>query len=301
MKRYLAIALALIAWTHAGGASAALKVFACEPEWGALARELLGGEGSVYVATTALQNPHRIEARPSLIARARSADLVVCTGAELEQGWLPLVLSQAGNARIQAGQPGYFEAARYAQLIEVPERVDRAMGDVHAAGNPHLHLDPRNVARVATALEERMAALDPAQAARYRERTKHFLARWDAAIARWERDAAPLRGMAVVVYHRDMSYLLAWLGLREAGTLEPRPGLPPGTAHLTELLAQLARAPAKAVLRSAYSDPRPASWLAERAGIPAVTLPYTVGGTDQARDLFGLFDDTLGRLLGHLK
>jgi zinc/manganese transport system substrate-binding protein len=289
----------LIAATLCGAqpAIAALKVFACEPEWGALARELTGNKESVYVATTALQDPHRVEARPSLIARARSADLLVCTGAELEQGWLPLVQSQAGNPRIQSTQPGYFEAARQVPLIEVPQRADRAMGDVHAAGNPHMHLDPRNIARVAAALAERMAQLDPGDAAHYRSRARSFLDRWHQATARWEQQAAPLKGMPVVVYHRDMSYLLQWLALREAGTLEPKPGLPPSTAHLTELVARLAQAPAKAVLRSAYNDPRPGAWLAERAGIPAIVLPFTVGGTEQAQDLFGLFDDTVARLL----
>jgi len=296
MKRYLHRLLVAIALLAAQPASAALNVFACEPEWGALARELIGDKGNVYVATTALQDPHRIEARPSLIARARNADLLVCTGAQLEQGWLPLVQSQAGNARIQTGQPGYFEAARQVALIEVPQRADRSMGDVHAAGNPHIHLDPRNIARVASALAERMAQLDAGEAAGYRSRAKAFLDRWQQATTRWEQQAAPLKGMPVVVYHRDVSYLIRWLALREAGTLEPKPGLPPSTAHLAELVAQLAQSPAKAVLRSAYNDPRPGEWLAERAHIPAVTLPFTVGGTETAKDLFGLFDDTVARL-----
>jgi zinc/manganese transport system substrate-binding protein len=278
-------------------AQAALNIFACTPEWGSLAKELGGDKVSVYVATTALQDPHRIEARPSLIARARSADLLVCTGAELEVGWLPLVQTQSGNAKIQSGQPGYFEAARAVALIEKPERVDRAMGDVHAAGNPHLHLDPRNVARVAEALGERMASLDPPQAAYYRERQRSFLERWREASARWEKDAARLKGVPLVVYHKDLSYLLAWSGMREVGSLEPKPGLPPTAAHLGELLARLKQVPAQAVVRSAYSDPRPAEWLAQRAGIPAITLAYTVGGTEQAKDLFSLYDDTLARLL----
>lgn len=297
MARYLLALLLAAAFAAPPAALAALNVFACEPEWGALARELMADKGSVYVATTALQNPHRIEARPSLIARARSADLLVCTGAELEQGWLPLVQSQAGNPRIQEGQPGYFEAARQVQLIEVPQRVDRALGDVHAGGNPHLHLDPRNIARVASALAERMAQLDAAEAAAYRSRARSFLDRWQQAIARWEGQAAPLKGMPVVVYHRDMSYLLRWLDLREVGALEPKPGLPPSTGHLAELTARLAQSPARAVLRSAYNDPRPGAWLAERTRIPSVALAYTVGGTEQAKDLFGLFDDTIARLL----
>lgn len=289
--------LALVLAGVPGPAAAALEIFACTPEWGALARELGGERASVYTATTALQDPHHVEARPSLIARARRAHLVVCTGAELEAGWLPLVLSQSGNARIQAGQAGYFEAAPAARLIEVPARVDRAMGDVHAAGNPHLHLDPANVARVAGALAQRMGALDAPGAAYYAARERDFQERWRAATERWAREAAPLRGLPIVVYHRDLSYLVQWLGLRVAGALEPKPGLPPSAAHLADLLVSLRQSPAKAVVRSAYNDPRAAEWLAREARIPAVVLPYTVGGTERAQDLFGLYDDTLARLL----
>ena len=278
-------------------AAAALNIFACEPEWGALARELGGDKASIYVATTALQDPHRIEARPSLIARARTADLVVCTGAELETGWMPLVQRQSGNARIQAGQPGYFEAASQLVLIEIPQRVDRSMGDVHAAGNPHVHLDPSNIARVAAALAERMAQLDPGDAAQYRARARAFLERWQQASARWEKEGAPLKGMPIVVYHKDMTYLIRWLGLREVGALEPKPGVPPTASHLSELLTRLGRDPAQAVVRAAYADPRAAQWLSERAKIPALMLPFTVGGSERAKDLYGLFDDTLSRLL----
>jgi zinc/manganese transport system substrate-binding protein len=277
--------------------SAALNVFACEPEWGALARELGGDKVAVYIATTALQDVHRIEARPSLIARARSADLVICTGAELEVGWLPLVVSQSGNARIRPGEPGYFEAADFVALIEKPERLDRSLGDIHAAGNPHIHLGPHNIAEVATALGERMSELDKPNAADFQQRTKSFLARWREATAKWEQEAAPLKGVPVVVHHRDLTYLLAWLGMREVGTLEPKPGLPPSTASLSELLGKLKQTPAKAVLRAAYNDPRASEWLSQRAGIPAVVLPYTVGGSEKAKDLFGLYEDTLERLL----
>src|SRR6476646_7593725 len=282
-------------------ALAALNIVACEPEWGALAKELGGDHARIYVAATALQDPHRSEARPSLSARARGAELMVCTGAQLEIGWLPLVQQQSGNQKIQSGQPGYFEAASTVPLIEKPSSVDRSLGDVHPDGNPHLHLDPRNIERVAAALEERMAQLDPAQAGQYRQRGKAFLARWREATERWEKQAAPLKGMPLVVYHKDMSYLNNWLGMRAVGALEPKPGLPPSTAHLTQLLDQLTRTPAAAVVRAAYNDPRPAEWLANRAKIPAVVLPYTVGGTEQAKDLFSLYDDTLARLLAIAK
>jgi len=175
------------------------------------------------------------------------------------------------------------------------------MGDVHPGGNPHIHLDPRNIGKIATALSARMAKLDPAETATYGARTKSFLDRWEAAIARWEKTAAPLKGVPLVVYHRNLTYLIHWLGMREAGNLEPKPGLPPTTAHLSELLATLKQNPAKAVVRTAYNDPRAAEWLAERAGIPSVLMPFTVGGTEGAKDLFGLYEDTVARLLAAVK
>ncbi len=297
MRTIIALVLAAASWP----ALAALNIFACTPEWGSLAQELGGDKASVYTATNALQDPHHVEARPSLIARARRADLVVCTGAELEVGWLPLVLTQSGNPKIQLGTRGYFEAASAARLIEVPQRVDRSMGDVHAAGNPHLHLDPLNVSRVAKALAQRMSVLDAQDASYYLEREIEFQKRWRAATARWEHEAEPLRGLPLVVYHKNMSYLIAWLGMREVGTLEPLPGLPPSAAHLADLLASLKQTPARAVVRAAYNDPRAADWLAGQAHLPEVVLPFTVGGTEAAKDLFGLYEDSIARLLAAAK
>src|SRR3954470_13925806 len=170
-------------------AHANLNVFACEPEWAALAQEIGGDKVSVYSATTARQDPHHIEARPSLIARIRSADLVVCSGSELEIGWLPLLLTQSGNSRVQPGSPGYLEASRYVLRLEVPTVVDRSMGDVHPGGNPHIQSDPRNIAKVARVLAERLAQLDAANAATYRSRAEAFDKRWAEAIVRWEKQA----------------------------------------------------------------------------------------------------------------
>ncbi|MDB5799971.1 MAG: periplasmic solute-binding protein [Rhodocyclales bacterium] len=277
--------------------SAAMRALACEPEWGALLQELAADKVSVYTATTALQDPHHIQARPSLIAAVRNADLLVCTGAELEVGWLPVMLRQSGNPKVQPGQPGYFEAADFVNKLEIPTRLDRADGDVHAAGNPHIQTDPRNIALVANALTRRLMQIDPDNVAFYQGRYQDFAARWKSAIQRWEKDAAPLRGMPVVVQHKAYPYLENWLGLNELATLEPKPGVEPTSSHLSEVLALLQRQPAKLVMRSAYNDARGADWLAERAKIPAVVLPFTVGGSDRAKDLFGLFDDTIAQLL----
>lgn len=301
-KRSLLLAwLAFAQWVHVPLAHADLDILACEPEWASLAQELGGEKVRVVSATTPRQDPHHIEARPSLIARARNADLLVCTGAELEVGWLPLLVRESGNARIQPGQAGNFEAAAHVRLLEKSGGADRAQGDVHPGGNPHLHADPRNILPVAEALARRLAELDPANASHYAVRGHAFRERMGAAIARWEKAAEPLRGMSVVVHHRSFSYLLHWLGLKVVADLEPKPGMEPSVAHLAGLLQGLKTRPARGILRTAYQSPKPSEWLAGRAGIPAVELPYTVGGSASATDLFGLFDDTLAKLNGALR
>ena len=300
MKKILAV-LSFMASAALAFPASALEVFSCEPQWGALTQELGGEHVSIYNATNALQDPHQIQAKPSLLAKARAAQLVVCTGAELEIGWMPVVLRQSGNAAVQPGRPGYFAAADYVQKLEVPTALDRAAGDVHAAGNPHIQTDPRNIARVATALAQRLAAVDPANAGYYQTRYQDFSARWQAAMQRWEKQAAPLRGVAVVVHHKAFVYLENWLGLDEVAQLEPKLGVEPTSSHLADVLQQLQRQPAKMILRTPYNSERPSAWLSERAKIPAVMIPDTVGGSDQAKDLFGLFDDIVQRLTGALR
>lgn len=282
-------------------AQAALDVFACEPEWAALTQELAGEKVSLYTATHALQDPHRIEARPSLIARARRAKLVVCTGAGLEMAWLPLVLRESGNAAIQPGSPGYFEAASVVRMLEVPVRLDRSEGDVHAQGNPHIQTDARNFLPVAEALAKRLVQLDPDHAGHYQQGLEAFTRKWRNALTRWEGEAAPLRGVAVAVQHRGFPYLSDWLGLREVAALEAKPGMEPSAAHLASVLDSLRKTPARMVLRAAYQNEHPSQWIAERASLPAIELPYTVGGSQTATDLYGLFDDTIARLLKGLQ
>ncbi|HEY1057239.1 MAG TPA: zinc ABC transporter substrate-binding protein [Limnobacter sp.] len=281
----------------AGQAQAALNVFACEPEWASLTQALGGDKVDVFSATTALQDVHHIEAKPSLVAKMRSAQLVVCTGSQLEVGWLPVVLRQSGNVAVQPGKPGYFEAASVVNMLEVPTRLSRAEGDVHPGGNPHIQTDPRNIARVADALAKRLAEVDVGNAAFYQQAHQTFSKRWQAAIDRWQTQAAPLKGTAIVVQHKGFPYLEDWLGLKEVTALEPKPGVEPSGSYLSEVLGVLKTQPAQMVVRAAYSSDRPSNWLAEHAGIPAVELPFTVGGTPAAKDLFSLFDDTIARLL----
>jgi zinc/manganese transport system substrate-binding protein len=301
MNKYLIILNILLFNLFSVSAHAALNIFACEPEWAALAQELAGDKASIYAATNALQDPHHVEARPSLIAKARRAQLVVCTGAELETGWLPVILRESGNADIAPGKPGYFEATHYVKMLEVPSRLDRAEGDVHADGNPHIQLDARNFLPVADALSARFSELDPANAAYYGKRLHDFRQNWQAALKRWESQAAPLKGQAVLVQHRAYPYLFNWLGLTQVAELEAKPGMEPSAAHLAQVLARLRSTPARMVLRAAYQDSKPSDWIAQRANLHAVELPFSVGGNAQARDLYSLFDDTIARLLAGLK
>lgn len=298
MKRF--IFPVLLAWLMAAPAQAALKVFACEPEWGALVQELAGDKAQVDVATTALQDVHMIDAKPSLIAKVRRADLVVCTGAELEAGWLPQLLRQAGNGRV-ASPPGFFLATQQVTTLEKPQQLDRAQGDVHPQGNPHIQMDPYRVLTVAKALAARLAQLDVGNAAAYQQRLADFTSRWTAAIKRWEAKAAPLKGRKVVVHHISWVYLWQWLGLQQIGALEPLPGVPPTSAHLARLVDLTKNSQTLAIVRAAYQDGKASQWLAERTGVPAVELPLTLGGDAQSTTLFGLFDSTIDKLLAAAK
>jgi len=303
MKIYSKIIVAIAALLLSQNALAKLSVFACEPEWAALARELGGDHLKITVATSGLQDPHHIQARPSLLARARArrADLLLCTGAELEIGWLPLLLQKTGNPKIQPGQPGNFMATDFVRLLDVPAKLDRSEGDIHAAGNPHIQTDPRRIGEVAKALAQRLRQIDPANADDYTSRFAAFDQRWRAAIGRWTKEAAPLRGKSIIVQHKSWVYLEDWLGLKELATLEVKPGVPATTSHLSRLLSLVKSTPVLAILHAAYQNPRSAQWLSDKSGIPALKMPFTVGGTKQAKDLFGLFDDTVDRLVGAIR
>ena len=301
MKSFIRGALALLFLTMTLQAQAAIRILATTADWGALATELGGERVDVYTATTAMQDVHRVDAKPSLVARARTADLVVANGAELEVGWLPVLLQEAGNSRIQRGQPGYFEATSALALLEVPSRLDRAMGDIHPLGNPHVQLDPRNIAAVAKALTARLSEVDPAGADYYAARGADFGKRWNEAIGRWQAKAAPLKDLPVVIMHRDQAYLCHWLGMKELASIEPKPGVPPSAGYLGELVTKLTASPPRIILLNAYNDPKAAKWLSERVHAPAVVLPFSVGGSPGAKDLFGLFDDTIDKLLGAVK
>lgn len=299
MKKMLIAAV--LAAAISAPARADLNVFACEPEWGALATEIGGAKVSVYTATTGKQDPHQIQARPSLIAKARAADVAVCTGAELEVGWLPAVTEQAANSKLSDPNGGLFEAASFVTLLDLPSKLDRSEGDVHASGNPHIQTDPRNVLVVAGALAQRFAKLDPANAAHYQSQHAAFSTRFKAAIQKWEAAAASLRGSPIAVQHKSWIYLEQWLGLKRVVALEPKPGVPASSGYLAEVLGKLQATPVKAILRAAFEDDRSSQFINERTGTKVIVLPFTVGGTDEAKDLFSLYDDTIRRLKDGIK
>jgi zinc/manganese transport system substrate-binding protein len=290
----IGIAIGLMA---ASGAQAAIDVFACEPEWAALAGEIGGENIKATSATNALQDPHYIQARPSLIARIRKADLLICSGSGLEAGWLPLLLRKGNNPKIQPGKPGHLMASQYVNRLEIPTVLDRAQGDLHAQGNPHIQTDPRNLAIVARVIAQRLQQIDAANAESYQQGLAAFETKWGTAVADWQRQAAPLRGKKVALHHKSWVYLNHWLGLVEVATLESKPGVPPSAAHLSELLVQLQATPAALIIRTPYQDAKPSEWLSKRTGIPNAALPFTVGGSADATDLYSLFDTTISILL----
>ncbi|MDQ7076155.1 MAG: zinc ABC transporter substrate-binding protein [Gammaproteobacteria bacterium] len=266
--------ISLFSYSHT--VLAKVNLFACEPEWAALAKELGGEQLHIVTATTAKQDPHHIQARPSLIAKIRRADLLVCTGAELEIGWLPLLLRKSSNARIQLGKAGYFMATEQVELLGKPVALDRRMGDVHAAGNPHIQFDPHRIAQVAQALAERLSAIDPSHQNQYKKNLQHFLQHWTSSIKQWERKTKPLRGTSIVVQHQSWIYLEQWLGLTQLATLEPRPGIPPSSVHLSQVLAAMKKKPADFIIYADYQGNKATHWLAEKTNTPTVAIPFSV-------------------------
>ena len=293
-KKYWLAVLLLTLCSSSSTVYAQLNIFACEPEWAALARTLTGDAARVYSATTAQQDPHHIQARPSLIAKVRRADMLVCTGAELEVGWLPLLLRKSGNAKIQPGQVAYFIATDHVSLLEKPTVLDRSLGDIHAAGNPHIHLDPYRVQQVAVALVSSLVKIDPSNKNNYQKNLKTFTLEWREAITQWEKRSERLRGKRIVVSHNSWIYLERWLGLERLAVLEPRPGIAPSSSHLGKLLTQLKLSPADMILHASYQNDKSALWLSKKTGLPVVGLAFSPADKE---NLIQWFDRLLQQLL----
>ncbi|MDF1630501.1 MAG: zinc ABC transporter substrate-binding protein [Alcanivoracaceae bacterium] len=287
----LKLFLATAVLSTASLGNAAINVFTCEPEWAALTREIGADRVRVSTAISADQDPHQVQARPSLISAVRQADLVFCNGAELEIGWLPVLLSRSANAKVQSA-PGLLYAADQVTLIEQSSSADRAHGDVHAAGNPHVHLDPHRIAMVAKALTERLATLDPQGKAYYQQKLEDFLQRWQAAINKWESRASHLKDTKVVVHHRSFSYLLNWLGMHPIAEMEPKPGLPPTPKHLGQILGKVDKENIRLILFTSFNGNQGANWLAKRSGACTIQLPFS-----HEKSLFALYDELIDILV----
>ncbi len=273
-----------------------LNVFACEPEWAAMAKELGGDRLTIYSATTSMQDPHHIQARPSLIAKARSADLLVCSGAELETGWLPLLLRKSGNANIQQNQPGNFAAADHVEKHDVPKTLDRSMGDVHAEGNPHIHTSPENILLVAAALSKRLSEIDVDNEEYYSTRYSVFESQWKVLMAKWKQQVKVLQGVNIVTHHNYWTYLNRWIGLNVLATLEPIPGVSPSSSYLAKLKKQLSQQEIKMIIHVSYVSDRPSQWLSEQTGAPVIALPATVDYQD-GQTLSLWFDGVIQQLV----
>lgn len=277
-------------------AFAKTNIFACAPEWGALAEEIGGNKVDVYTASNANQDIHHMRAKPSLLAAMRKADLVICSGASLEVGWLPILLNKAGSNQVQEGSIGSIMASDYVPLLDVMQNVDRSMGHVHPEGNPHIHLDPNNILLVSKVIAERLAEIDAPNSNYYQKNQTVFESGWKQAISQWSNEGRRLKGQEVVVYHKSWTYLLNWLGMKAVASLEPKPGIPPNASHLEKVLKDIQGKNIKGILIAPFENEKGAKWLSEKAGIPIIKLPFTVGGNDQAKDLKSLFDDTIKHL-----
>lgn len=284
-----------VLFTLSSNAFAQFNIFTCEPEYAALAKEL-APDARIYSATTAMQDPHQVQARPSLIAKMRQADLVVCAGAELEVGWLPMLQMKAANAKVRNTDLGLFFAADHVETLDKMSNVDRSMGDVHSQGNPHLHFSPPRILAIAKALTEKLIQLDSDNSRDYQQQLERFSSRWTLASAKWQETASKLSGMKVIAYHSSFRYLFDFSGIEQVADLEPKPGLPPTSGHLAGLLKQANNSDITAIVIASYQDKRGANWLAEKSNLPVIVLPLSVGGNEKSNDLFSLYDNVFDLL-----
>ncbi|WP_299198472.1 zinc ABC transporter substrate-binding protein [Thermocrinis sp.] len=273
---------------------AQLKVVATYPWIGELVKEVGKDRVSLYVIAKGTEDPHFVVPKPSHIAKMRDADLLIVQGASLEVGFLPPLLQQSNNPKIQPGRQGYLELSQFVELIEKPVNISRAMGDVHPEGNPHYQLDPHNIPPLARAIVERLCQLDSPNCSYYRGNLEDFLKRWNARLTEWDREFAKLKGIKVIQYHKLYDYLLQRYRTVLVGTLEPLPGIPPTGKHIEGLISQAQGV--KFILQDVYHEKRTAQFVAQRLNAKVVILPHDVGAVPEAKDLFSLFDEILRRL-----
>lgn len=282
----------------------AMAVFACLPEWGAVAREIVAPTDSVYVVASPLENPDNVQLRPSIVAELAKADIAFCTGNGFEDEWLNPALARAGNPRVQPGKPGFFMASTVIKVLkDLGAKAEGEKGNgtsVHDEGNPHIQGDPRRVRAIAVQFTKRLGQIDPANAAGYNERGKAFITNLARVTDELQKLAAPLKGVSVISQHEDIVYTWDWLGVNVAETIEPEPDVAPGPARLAQVLKTARNGKVRFVVHAAYIDPKPSVYIATESKLPLVKLPFTVGGTPDSKDLPSFYRDTVQRLLDGL-
>lgn len=281
--------------------AATVQVVATTTDLAAIAREVGGDRVEVVAIAAGFQDPHFVDAKPSFLLKLQKADLFVEIGLELEIGWAPTLLSNARNARIMPGSPGFVDASEGIERLEVKSTADRSAGDIHPYGNPHYWLDPLNGKRIAANIAAGLKRVDSANAAAYDASLAEFDTRLDAALARWQEEAKPLSGASVVAYHNLYPYLERRFGFRSVAFVEPKPGIPPSGKYIAELAESMKRDGVKVILMSTYYDQKTAKLLAKLAGAEVVILSSSVDGIPEATNYFTLFDENLKRLVAAVK
>jgi len=286
----------------APSARAELNVVAATQDLASIAQEIGGDKIKVTPMAKGYQDPHFVEAKPSFVLTLNRADLLIVVGRDLEIGWLPPLITQSRNAKIQPGSKGYLDPSQTAKILELPTgTVTRAMGDVHPLGNPHYWLDPENGRRIAQAIKDRLSELDAANAAYYAQREADFGKRLTEAQQRWKAQMAPYKGLKVVTYHRSWANFVDAFGLDVIGYVEPKPGIPPTPQHTLDVINAMKAQNVKLILVEPYFDLKTPNSIAEKTGARVVVLPPSVGGVPAASDYFKLFDTDVALLLDAIK
>ena len=294
MKKLVLACLVPLVVAAAGRAQGKLNVVTTTEDLASIAREVAGDRATIEAIARGYQDPHFVEAKPSFILRLQRADLLVVVGRELEAGWLPPLVQQSRNARIQPGAPAYLDASLQARILDIPqEQFTRAMGDVHPLGNPHYWLDPENGKVIARAIAGKLSELHPNDRVYFDQRLADFTRRLDEGEQRWLAALAPFKGLKVVTYHRSYSNFADRFGLDVIGYVEPRPGIPPAPQHTLTLVNEMNRLNVKLILAEPYFDLKTPNAIARQAGGLVVVLPPSVGGTKEVTDYFKLFDNAV--------
>lgn len=286
----------------AADARAALKVITTTEDLASIVREVGGDKVSVEAIARGYQDPHFVEAKPSFIFKLNSADLLVVVGRELEIGWLPPLITQSRNSKIQPGGTGYLDASLTAKILDIPTgQITRAMGDVHPQGNPHYWLDPSNGRRIGEAVQNKLSALSRNDAAYFAQRYADFDRRLAEAEKRWKAQMAPFKGLKIVTYHRSWSNFAEAFGLDVVGYVEPKPGIPPSPGHTLEVIQEIKRQNIKIILVEPYFDLKTPNAMARETGAKVLVMPPSVGGVPQVKDYFQLFDYDINLLVSTIK